>query len=150
MKVVLKEPVSGLGKMGQVVDVADGYARNFLVPKGLAEVATPGVLKDWEMKKHVIEKREAQEKATAEELAASLNGKEINIEAKAGEGGRLYGSVTSKEIAAAIEEQLKAEVDKKKIEMEAIKEIGAHPVTIKLHAGVDTTVTVNVVESKEE
>lgn len=151
MKVILKEPVSGLGRMGEVVNVADGYARNFLVPKGLAEIATAGALRDWEQKKHLIAKREAQEIATAEGLAASLRDKEVIIEAKAGEAGKLYGSVTSKEIAAAIEEQLKIEVDRKKIEIaESIKELGVHPVTVKVHAGVETTVNVNVVESKEE
>ncbi len=151
MKVILKEAVGGLGKAGEVVNVADGYARNYLVPKDLAVVATSGALKEWEQKRKVIEKKEAQERGAAEELAARLNDKEVTVGAKAGEEGKLYGSVTSKEIAAAIEEQLKFEIDRKKIEVGlTIKELGTYPVTLKLYPGVDATVKVNVVESKEE
>jgi len=151
MKVILKEPVGGLGKTGDVVDVANGYAQNYLIPRGMAVVATPGTLRDWEHKKAALAKREAQDIGEAQELADSLRDKEVKIEAKAGEAGKLYGSVTPKEIAAAIEDQLKAKVDRKKIELpEAIRELGAHPVTVKLYPGVDTTIKVNVVESKEE
>lgn len=150
MKVILKEPVAGLGKMGDVVAVADGYARNFLMPKGLAEMATKGALRDWDQKKHLIIRREAQERTEAEEIANLLRDKEVTIPARAGEEGKLYGSVTSKEIAEAVLAQLKVEVDRKKIESEHIKELGEHPVTIKIYPGVETTVKVNVVESKEE
>lgn len=151
MKVILKETVGGLGKIGDVVDVADGYARNYLVPRGIAVVATKGTLKDWELKRAVIVKREAKERAGAQEIADSLRDKEVTIAAKAGEGGKLYGSVTAKEVAAAIEDQLKVTVDRKKVEIaEHIKEIGVHPATIRLYPGVEATVKVNVVESKEE
>lgn len=151
MKVILKEAVGGLGKAGEVVNVADGYARNYLVPKDLAVIATPGALKEWEQKRKVIEKREAQERSEAEALAARLNDKEITVEAKAGEEGKLYGSVTSKEVAAAVEEQLKVAVDRKKIEIGlTIKELGTYPVAIRLYPGVEATVKVNVVASKEE
>ncbi|MCL6472471.1 MAG: 50S ribosomal protein L9 [Firmicutes bacterium] len=150
MKVILKEAVGGLGKMGDVVNVADGYARNYLVPKGLAVAATPGALKEWEQKRVTIAKREAAERAEAEALAAQLNDKEVTVEAKVGEEGKLYGSVTSKEIAAAILEQLKVEIDRKKIEIgQSIKEVGTYPAHIRLYPGVDATVKVNVVASKE-
>lgn len=151
MKVILKESVTGLGKTGDVVDVADGYARNFLVPKNKAVVATKGTLKEWDLRRATLVKKEAQNRTEAEALAASLKDKVVTIEAKAGEEGKLYGSVTAKEIAAAIETQLKTEVDKKKIELEhGIKEMGDHPVTVKLYPGVETTVVVKVVGSKEE
>ncbi|MDI6716422.1 MAG: 50S ribosomal protein L9 [Actinomycetota bacterium] len=151
MKVILKETVGGLGKIGDIVDVADGYARNYLVPRGMAVIATPGALKEWEQKRIVIAKKEAQERESAQAVADSLRDKEVKIEAKAGEGGKLYGSVTAKEIAAAIESQLKTRVDRKKVEIAAsIKELGTYPITIKLYPGVETTVKVNVVESKEE
>ncbi len=151
MKVILKESVSGLGKTGDVVDVADGYGRNYLVPKDIAVVATKGALKEWDLKRATLVKKEAKDRAEAESLAAGLNDKEVKVEAKAGEEGKLYGSVTTKEIAAAIEKQLKTEVDKKKIELaQPIKEVGDHPVTVKLFPGVDATVIVKVVGSKEE
>lgn len=151
MKVILKETVGGLGKIGDVVDVADGYARNYLVPRGTAVIATPGALKEWDQKRASIAKKEALERESAQELADRLRDKEVTVEAKAGEGGKLYGSVTAKEVASAIEGQLKAEVDRKKIEIaESIKELGSHEVTVKLYSGIETTIKVNVVESKEE
>ena len=150
MKVILKEAVGGLGKAGDVVDVADGYAQNYLIPKGLAVAASPGALKDWEQKRAAIAKREAKERSEAEALADKLRDKEVKVTAKAGEGGKLYGSITPKEIATAIEDQLKTKVDRKKIELtDGIKEIGTHPVTVRLYSGVDTTIKVTVVESKE-
>ena len=150
MKIILKEAVGGLGKVGEVVDVADGYAQNYLIPRGMAVAATPGALKDWEQKRAILAKREAQEREEAQVLAKTLKDKEVKVEAKAGEGGKLYGSVTSKEVAAAIEDQLKTKVDRKKLELaDTIKELGTYPVTIKLYPGVDATIKVNVVESSE-
>jgi len=151
MKVILKEPVGGLGRTGDVVDVKDGYARNYLIPRDLAEMATPGALKVWEQKRAVIEKKEAQERAEFEAIAGKINEKEVTVEAKAGEEGKLYGSVTSKEVASAIEDQLGVEVDRKKIELGVtIKELGTYPALVRLYPGVDATVQVNVVASKEE
>lgn len=151
MKVILKEAVGGLGKIGDVINVADGYARNYLVPKGLAVAATPGALKEWEQKKVVIAKRESQERSEAERLAAQLNDKEVTVGAKVGEEGKLYGSVGSKEIAAAIHEQLKVEVDRKKIEVgQMIKEVGTYPAHVRIYPGVEALVKVTVVASKEE
>ncbi len=151
MRVILKEAVGGLGKVGDVVNVADGYARNYLVPNGLAVAATPGALKEWEQKKAVIVKREAQERSEAEKLSAEINDKEVTVEAKVGAEGKLYGSVGSKEVAAAIQEQLKVEVDRKKIEVgQVIKEVGTYPVHVRVYPGVEALVKVTVVASKEE
>lgn len=151
MKVILKEPVGGLGRTGDVVDVKDGYARNYLIPRDLAEMATPGALKVWEQKRAVIEKKEAQERAEFEAIAEKINEKEVTVEAKAGEEGKLYGSVTSKEIASAIKNQLGIEVDRKKVELDVtIKDLGTYPALVRLYPGVDATVQVNVVASKEE
>ncbi|MBE0447777.1 MAG: 50S ribosomal protein L9 [Actinobacteria bacterium] len=151
MKVILKEAVGGLGKVGDVVDVADGYAQNYLIPRGMAVMATPGTLKDWAQRKAALAKKEAQEREEAQALADRLKDKEVKIEARVGDGGRLYGSVTSREIAAAIKAQLKIKVDRKKIELpDSIKELGIYPVTIKVYPGVDATVNVNVVKSREE
>lgn len=151
MKVILKEPVGGLGRTGDVVEVKDGYARNYLIPRDLAQMATPGALKEWEQKRAVIEKKEAQERAEFEAIAEKINEKEVTVEAKAGEEGKLYGSVTSKEVASAIKDQLGIEVDRKKIELGVtIKDLGTYPALVRLYPGVDATVQVNVVASKEE
>jgi len=151
MKVILKEPVGGLGRTGDVVDVKDGYARNYLIPRELAVKATPGALKEWEQKRVVIEKKEAQERAEFEAIAGKINEKEVTVEAKAGEEGKLYGSVTSKEVASAIKDQLGIEVDRKKIELGVtIKDLGTYRALVRLYPGVDATVQVNVVASKEE
>ncbi|MDP2211158.1 MAG: 50S ribosomal protein L9 [Candidatus Aquicultor sp.] len=151
MKVILKETVGGLGRIGEVVEVARGYAQNYLVPRGMAVVATPGTLKDWEHKKATTSKRQAHELSEAQELADSIKDKEVTVEAKAGEGGKLYGSITAKEVAEAITKQLKIEVDRKKVDIAgAIKELGAHPATVKVYPGVDAVVSINVVAAKEE
>lgn len=151
MKIILNQTIGGLGKIGETVSVADGYARNYLVPKGMAVVATKGAIRDWDNKRAALVKKEAQQRADSQAIADALQEKAVTIGAKVGEAGKLYGSVTSKEIAEAIAEQLKMEVDRKKIELEhGIKEAGEHQVTIKIASGIDATVTVNVVESKEE
>jgi len=151
MKIILNQTVGGLGKIGETVTVADGFARNFLVPKGMAVVATRGAVKDWDHKRAALVKKEAQTRADAQAIANALQEKVVTIKAKVGEAGKLYGSVTSKEIAEAIAEQLKIEVDRKKIELEhTLKEAGEHRVVVKVGAGTEATVTINVVESTEE
>ncbi len=146
MKVILTQDVEGLGVMGDVVDVAQGYAGNFLIPRKLAVQATPGNLKHWDEKRAFIVKREAATRAEAEELAKQLDGAKIIINAKAGEEGRLYGSVTTKDVAEEIERDLKIEVDRKKIHMpEPIKATGDHEVTIHLYKDVNAKLTVSVV-----
>lgn len=150
MKVILTHDVAGLGGIGDVTDVAQGYANNYLIPRKLAVPATPGNLKHWGEKRAWIVKREAATRAEAEELAAKLESAKLDIVAKAGEEGRLYGSVTVKDIAAEILDEAKIEVDRKKIVLsEPIKSAGEHQATVRLHKDVDATITVNVVADVE-
>lgn len=146
MKVILKEDVKNLGSMGQVVTVADGFARNFLVPKGLAVEASSKNIKALEHAKRVIQEKAQKAKDAMRELADKLSGFTLVIKAKAGEEGKLFGSVTSMDIA----EQLKQEgydIDRKKISLEEpIKRLGSYAVTIRLHPEVDARVNVQVVE----
>lgn len=146
MKVILKEDVKNLGSMGQVVTVADGFARNFLVPKGLAVEASSKNIKALEHAKRVIQEKARKAKDSMRELADKLSGLTLVIKAKAGEEGKLFGSVTSMDIA----EQLKQEgydIDRKKISLEEpIKRLGSYAVTIRLHPEVDARVNVQVVE----
>ena len=147
MKVILLEDVKALGKKGQIVNVSDGYARNMILPKKLGLEATPKNLNDLKLqKKH--EEKVAQEKLDdAKELAESLNDKQIVLKIKAGEGGKLFGAVSSKEIAKEVQSQLGFEIDKKKIQLpEAIKTLGNHEVTIKLHPKVTAKIVVKVTE----
>ncbi|GAB4277823.1 MAG: hypothetical protein Kow0056_09680 [Coriobacteriia bacterium] len=144
MKVILLEEVAGKGREGDVIDVARGYAKNYLFPRRLAVEATPGNLKQLEARRHNIEKREAARKAEAEAVAAQIEGKSVTIEARAGEEGRLFGSVTAAMIHDAISEQLGVEVDRKQIGAH-LKEVGEHEVTIRVSHDVSATLTVNVV-----
>lgn len=151
MKVILTEDVQGLGSIGDVADVAQGYANNFLIPRKLAILATPGNLKHWEEKREWIVRREAANRAEAEELAARIEGAKLKIVAKAGEEGRLYGSVTVKDIAAKILEDLKIEVDRKKILLpEPIKTAGEHEATLRVFKDIDAKISIEVVGELEE
>ena len=150
MKIVLREDVDKLGERGQVVNVAAGYARNFLFPKALAFAATAGNLKQIELRKKVWVVREAREVEDATKLAASMSGVKIVIAKKVGENDALYGSVTSQEIA----ELLKAkgfEVDRRKIQMhDPIRALGTFEVPIKIHRQVSARVSVQVVPEATE
>ena len=147
MKVILLEDVKSLGKKGEIVDVSDGYARNFILPKKKGVEATSANLNTLKLQK-ANEERIAQENLEhAKALAKDLENASVEIKIKAGEGGKLFGSISSKEIAAAIKEQYQLEVDKKKIVLdEPIKELGEHSVKIKLHKDVAAQVTVKVLE----
>ena len=135
MKILLTEDVKKLGKKGEIVDVSDGYAKNFSLPKTLGIEATKAVLNEWQTKKGSEENRKRKEEEEAKALAAELNGKEVVIRTKTGEGGRLFGSITSKDVADALEKQLKIKVDKKKIQVpDSIKGIGSFTIVVKLHA----------------
>ncbi|MCI8633600.1 MAG: 50S ribosomal protein L9 [Lachnospiraceae bacterium] len=135
MKILLTEDVKKLGKKGEIVDVSDGYAKNFILPKKLGIEANKAVLNEWQVKKGSEENRKRKEEEEAKALAKELTGKEVVIRTKAGDGGRLFGSITSKDVAEAAEKQLGLKVDKKKIQMpDAIKGVGEYTVTIKLHA----------------
>ncbi len=137
MQIVLLEDVKTLGKKGQVVKVNDGYARNFILPKHLGEEATPANLAKLAAQKKKEEKVAADNLAAAQALALDLAGKTVKITVKAGEGGRIFGSVTGKEIADAVSEQFGLELDKKKIVLaEPLKALGAHEITVKLHKDV--------------
>ena len=147
MQVVLLEDVKALGKKGQVVKVNDGYARNFIFPKHLGEEATPANLAKLAAQKKKEEKVAAENLAAAQALAASLAGKKVSIAVKAGEGGRIFGSVTGKEIADAAAAQLGLELDKKKIVLaEPLKALGTHEVTVRLHRDVTAQLSVELTD----
>ncbi len=146
MKVILKDDVKNVGNMGQIIDVADGFARNYLVPRGLAVEANTKNIKSLEHEKRIIQEKAKKIKNQAQELSDKLSSMTLVIKAKAGEEGKLFGSVTTMDIA----EQLKnegIEVDKKKVVLdEPIKRIGSYPVQIKLHADVATQINIQVIE----
>lgn len=146
MKVILTGELKGRGGEGDVIDVARGFAVNYLLPKGIAIEATPGNLKQLEQRMHNIKKRESARVAGANEFLAGLDGKSITITVKVGEEGRLFGSVTAPMIAAAIAEQLGVEVDRRKIELHGhIKEVGQYPFSIAIYREIKANLTVNVV-----
>ncbi|MDR3600209.1 MAG: 50S ribosomal protein L9 [Desulfosporosinus sp.] len=146
MKVILQADVKGTGKKGQIFEVADGYARNFLFPKKLAIEATTGNIQDISHKKVLEERRKEKEKEDAIELAAKLNALQIEVKTKTGEGGRLFGSVTSKEIADALKKQHGVEVDKRKLEVkEPLKALGSYEVHVKIHLDVIAKLQVHIV-----
>ena len=146
MKVVLREDVDTLGHKGDIVDVADGYARNHLVPRGLAMKASKGVVAQAEAMRRNRDARDARERAGAEEIAGRLADARITVTARAGEGGKLFGSVTSADVADAIAAAAAAEIDRRNIQLdEPLKELGEVEVPVRLHPEVTATVTVEVV-----
>ena len=148
MEVVLLEDVKALGKKGQIVKVNDGYARNFILPKKLGIEATSKNLNDLKLQKANADKIAAEQLQAAKDLAADLAEKSITLSIKAGEGGKAFGSVSSKEITKAIQDQLGMEIDKKKLVLpEPLKTFGTHEVPIKLHRDVTGKRAVKVVES---
>lgn len=145
MVVILLKDVKGSGKAGDVVKVSDGYARNMLIPKGLAKEATEGNVRSLEKQKAIIADKKAAEKVQAQELAEKLKELTVSIVTKGGEGGRLFGSITSKDIADALSAQHKITIDKKKFVLETpIKTTGDFAVDVKLYAEVTGTVKVKV------
>ena len=145
MIVILMKDVKGTGKAGDVVKVSDGYARNMLLPKGLAKEASDGNIRNLEKQKEIAAAKRAEQKAAAQETAEKLEKITLEIKTKGGESGKLFGSITSKDIADALEKQEKIKVDKKKIEMSApIKQAGQSTVTIKLFSEVSAELKVNV------
>ncbi|NLN76324.1 MAG: 50S ribosomal protein L9 [Armatimonadetes bacterium] len=145
MKVILTQDVKSLGREGQIVNVAEGYARNFLFPRKLATPADAGALKQIEAQKKVLEVKLEHQLAEARELAERLQGATINIVGKTGSGTKLYGSVTNQDVADALLKQSQVKVDKRTIHIdEPIKSVGRHEVSIKLHQAVSAVVTVEV------
>ena len=146
MKVVLLQDVKGKGKKGELCNVSDGYARNFLFPKKLAVEADNAALNELKSREESAAHHKKEELEAAKEPAGRLDGKTVNINAKAGAGGKLFGSVTSKEIAAEIKNSLGIEIDRKKMNVADIKNFGEYTAEIKLHQGVTAKITVKVSE----
>lgn len=147
MKVILLEDVKSLGKKGQIVNVNDGYARNFILPKKLGLEATGKNMNDLKLQQANEEKKARELLAAAQDFARELETKSVVIRMKAGEGGKLFGSVSSKEIATAFREQCGVEIDKKKIQMDdSLKAFGVYDVPVRLHPQVTGTLKVKVEE----
>jgi len=145
MKVILTKDIKGTGYIGDIINVSDGYARNFLFPKGLAKEATAQNLNIAKQQQKANENRKLLERLSAEEAAKKLKGLRVIVKAKCGENGRLFGSITSKEISDAILAQHGIEIDKKRIVLEDnIKELGEITLQVKLHAGISTEIVVSV------
>jgi large subunit ribosomal protein L9 len=146
MRIVLREDVDTLGRKGDLVEVADGYARNYLVPKGLAMQATKGVVAQAESMRRSREVKETRDRDAAQALAAQLGSRALEIKARAGEGGKLFGSVTATDVAEALEAQTGIEIDRRKVVLaEPIREVGDSEVTVKLHPDVVVAVAVQIV-----
>lgn len=145
MIVILTKDVKGTGKAGEVVKVSDGYARNMLLPKGLAKQATEGNIRSLEKQKALAAEKQAEQKAAAEKQAEAIEKITLVIKSKGGETGKLFGSITSKDIAEALLEQENLKVDKKKVDMpNPIKQTGDFQVTLKLFQGVAATLKIKV------
>ena len=148
MKIILKEDVKKLGKKGETIEVSDGYARNYILPQKLGVEANSKNLNDLKLHKRNEEKLARQRLDEAKALAEKIGEQAVVVRMKAGEGGKVFGSVSSKEIAAALKEQNQLEIDKKKIQLqEAIKSFGTHEVGIKLHPQVTAILRVKVEEA---
>jgi large subunit ribosomal protein L9 len=151
MKVILADDVDNLGQKGDIVAVADGFARNFLIPKGKALLATKGALRQAEMMQRARQEREEKRKAEAASKVAVLASSPVYISARAGEGGRLFGSVTKSDVARGILEQLGDPVDRHDVVLDdPIRVLGTHQVEVKLHEEVNALVTVEVIAHEEE
>ena len=145
MKVILLQDVKMLGTKGDVIEASDGYARNFLFPRKLAQEATASELHVLNAKKEKARKEKLAELEAAQKLAAELKGKEVTINAKAGDGGRLFGAITNKDVAEAINNKYNLSVDKKKVVIDTIKVAGGYDVEVKLYPEVSTKMKVIIV-----
>lgn len=144
MKVLLLEDVETLGAVGAVVSVADGYARNYLVPRRLARLVTEGSAHEVEQVRKAAARKRDRQRTTAQDLANRIEGLSLTFHSRAGEHGKLYGSVTSADLAAAIEQQLGLEMDRRKIVMEPLRQLGEHEVEVHLFGGVVATLRVTI------
>ncbi len=150
MKVILLEDVKNIGKRDEVVNVSDGYARNFLFPRKLAMEASPGATREVERKRASQRAKEMERRQEAERKAGSLRGKVITVRSRCGSQGRLYGSVTGAEVAAALKEQYSLEIDKRKIELaDPVRTVGESQVTVKLYPEIAAKMTLRVVPDEE-
>lgn len=148
MKIILLQDVKKLGKKGDIIEASDGYARNYIIPQKLGVEADAKGLNDLKVEKHKADKKAQELLDAATALSTQLDGKKVSLKMKAGEGGRVFGSVSSKEIAAAVQDQLGVTVDKKKMQLsDPIKSFGTTEVPIKLHPQVTATLKVHVEEA---
>lgn len=147
MKVILQQDVKSLGKKGDLVNASDGYARNFLFPKGLAVEANASAMNDYNNKESAKKFHKAEEIKAAQEMASKLEGKTFSLKAKAGANGKLFGSVTSKDVSAKIKDDLGIDIDKRKISMADIKAFGTVQAEIKVYQGISAKVFVQVSEA---
>ena len=146
MKVILRADVDGVGKRGDICDVSNGYARNFLLPRGLAIKATDGAVNQAASMRRSRDLRDAEDRSAAEEVARSLVARTITISAKAGSEGRLFGSVTPADVVDAVSAQAGVEIDRRKLLLsDPIKSLGTHSVAVRLHPDVEFPVTIEVV-----
>jgi large subunit ribosomal protein L9 len=146
MKVILRADVADVGKRGDIVDVAAGFGRNYLVPKGLAIKASPGAVEQAASMRRARDLRDASDRASAEEVASALVSRVFTITAKAGAEGKLFGSVTASDIAEAVASQANVELDRRRIHLdEPIRSLGTHTVPAKLHSDVEFPITIEVV-----
>ncbi|HAA89057.1 MAG: 50S ribosomal protein L9 [Thermoanaerobacterales bacterium 50_218] len=149
MKVILCQDVKNLGKKGDIVEVAEGYGRNYLFPRGLAVPASEGKIKEAKLLKEGKARKEERARREAQEMAKKIEGRVVKIASRAGEEGKLYGAVTSRDIARALSEILGKEIDKRKVELEEpLKMLGSYPVSVRLYPGVQAKITVEVVPAE--
>jgi large subunit ribosomal protein L9 len=146
MKVILLKDVKSMGKKGDTVNASDGYARNYLFPRGLAQEATEGNLHILNNKKEAERRLKLAEIEAAQKLAESLKGKEIKLTVKSGENGRLFGSITGKDIADELNKKFKVNVDKKKVVVDTIRQLGIYDVEVKLYPEISTKIKLVVSE----
>lgn len=144
IKVILRADVSGLGKRGDIVEVKDGFGRNYLLPRSLAIAATPGAVGQAQAMRRARDLRDAQDREAAQEIARTLVSRTITIKAKAGTEGRLFGSVTASDVVEAIADQTTIQLEKRQVRLEPIKTTGSHSVAIKLHADVEFPVSLEI------
>jgi large subunit ribosomal protein L9 len=146
-KLILRSDLAGIGKRGDIVEVSDGHARNYLIPQGLAMAATDGAVSQAKAMRRSRDLRDAADRESAQTVASALVARTITITQKAGAEGRLFGSVTSGDIAQAIHAQANISIDRKKIHVEPIKTLGTYSVAVKLHSDVEFPVNVEVVKA---
>lgn len=148
MKIILLQDEKKLGKKGDIIEASDGYARNYILPKKIGVEATPKNMNDLKLQKANSEKVAREQLDAAKAMAAELEEKVVTVKIKAGEGGRTFGSISAKEIAAALKEQYNVEIDKKKLQLsENLKTFGSYEIAVKLHPQVTGKVTVKVTEA---
>lgn len=149
MQVILKKDVAKVGQAGALVNVSDGYARNFLMARGLAVEATPGKIAEWKQEQAHKKASEAKQRAEAENVKKGIQGKAVKIEAKSGENGKLFGSITTAQVAEALSAQHGLNIDKRDIKLpDAVKQAGNYQFSVKLHQGISADMTLSVSASE--